>query len=350
MKLEPDLAALLLVCLAGSSVGAVLVWLVSASFSCTLQPGQLSRFIGRRSEAPQAARAPRLGAPIPVDGHSPWADDLTPIFARPEVRLLPLDLLAATALAFVRADRSNPCSLTLSVFVFYAHHAAGPLLASADHARLVAFVGRHAHALGDMGDLLLPILHERLQRHGDLETFRMMLELHWRQSRFSQIVRLARRFQTLARQGEQALAAEPSAADATPATATQNEALAVAELVAAGFVGTDSFEAGSTERPMLRLLARSSERYLPKVKVAHFLCEHLDECVDPPSVVRAIEQMPPRSWDDYSNFQEVFSLKTWPTMRRLLARPEVVNELDRFVTYHDRRGFWWRFNNAEGHA
>lgn len=88
----------------------------------------------------------------------------------------------------------------------------------------------------------------------------------------------------------------------------------------------------------------SSGRYLPKMLIGRFLCEHLYDTRNPGELVSAIESaIQPRAWDDYSNFREVFSMKTWRVLRRNLTKPRLITELDLFVTRNDREEFWNEF-------
>ena len=55
----------------------------------------------------------------------------------------------------------------------------------------------------------------------------------------------------------------------------------------------------------------------------------------------------PRAWDDYSNFREAFSMKSWPLLRGSFTKAAIVTELDHFVTEDDRSEFW-RWFDGEG--
>lgn len=125
---------------------------------------------------------------------------------------------------------------------------------------------------------------------------------------------------------------------------SQLQIVAVAERIAHAHIHVGPVDHKTLEQWLVPLLQQTTEEYLSRMTVAQFLCEHIDALHDPARAVAAIEaHLPPRAWDDYSNFQDVFSLRTWRCLHPLLTHPRIITEHQRFVTRHDRREFWRAF-------
>jgi len=117
--------------------------------------------------------------------------------------------------------------------------------------------------------------------------------------------------------------------------------LEAAELIGLALTSAERCDAATLDWWLLPLLRRSSGRYLPKPALGRFLCVHLAAMNDPGPAVAAFEsEISPRSWDDYSNFADLFSMGTWKILRPRLTNPRVLTQLDLFVTGRDREEFW----------
>lgn len=155
------------------------------------------------------------------------------------------------------------------------------------------------------------------------------------EDKYAELVILARRHPLLTWEARRALAA--------PGRANPEDLLA-AELIGRGLIGIDSFTPTGLRDWVLPLLRESSSRYLPKTLIGHFLCEHLHEVERPEEVVQAIEaSIKPKSWDDYSTFDDIFSMNNWIILRRHVTKLRLLTELDLFVTRRDREQFWAEF-------
>jgi hypothetical protein len=128
------------------------------------------------------------------------------------------------------------------------------------------------------------------------------------------------------------------------------EAVLAAELIARAHIAIDRFDRRSARQWILPLLERSTGLFLARTRAAGFVCEHLHELGEAcaAQVAGMIERgIAPLAWDDYSNFRQAFSMKSWPLLRRSLTKAGIVTELDHFVTEADRCEFW-RWFNGEG--
>jgi len=176
-----------------------------------------------------------------------------------------------------------------------------------------------------------------------LEELVVVLEVLAREHRFADIVAKVQRHRRLERRVRKALCGSGT-------TGPDTIVIRAAELIASGWIGVGRFDSGIVCDWLLPLLQRSTGRHLAKTALARYLVDRLAEVEDPGAVVKAIEaHIPPRSWSDYSNIRAVFSMKTWPVLRRHLVGPRLISELDLFVTSTDRREFWSEFNQLERH-
>jgi hypothetical protein len=132
--------------------------------------------------------------------------------------------------------------------------------------------------------------------------------------------------------------------------ASRHETLLAAELIALAYIELSRFDRRIVRRWVLPLIERSTGLILARTRAAGFVCEHLHELGDScaAEVAGMIERgIAPRAWDDYSNFREAFSMKSWPLLRGSFTKAAIVTELDHFVTEDDRSEFW-RWFDGEG--
>jgi hypothetical protein len=129
--------------------------------------------------------------------------------------------------------------------------------------------------------------------------------------------------------------------------ASRYETLLVAELIALAYVALGRFDRRMVRRWVLPLIERSTGLFLPRTRAAGFVCEHLHALGEGCAAEFAgmIERgIAPLAWDDYSNFRQAFSMKSWPLLRCFLTKAGIVTELERFVTEADRTEFWRWFD------
>ena len=194
--------------------------------------------------------------------------------------------------------------------------------------------------------LALPLVRKLFALERRFPAFLTLLEKLWIEQRFAEMVEVSQALRPFTRAGARALACTDPATFHVRGSASipYTQALAAAELIGRGWIGIGQCDRNTVDTWVLPLLKKSTERYLPKTVAGHFLCVHLDHLPDPARIVSAIEtDIPPRAWDDYRNFHEVFSMESWKTVRRLLTHPRIITELDRFVTRHNRTAFWSAF-------
>jgi hypothetical protein len=202
------------------------------------------------------------------------------------------------------------------------------------------------------GMLACPLLRTGLALERRFAAFVALLTALWAEQRWSEMDEVTQALRPFTRLGARALVCSDPAAFRRRGygSIAYAEALTAAELIACARIGLNQCDNDTVHLWVLPLLRKSTERYLARTSAGHFLCEHLPHMPDPIGVVRAIERdIPPRAWDDYSNFQQVFAQQSW-TLRGLLTHPRIISELDRFLTRQNRRAFWRAFTHISEDA
>lgn len=162
-----------------------------------------------------------------------------------------------------------------------------------------------------------------------------------RDQRFADLVAIVGRHPRLRRRVRRALAGAEAARPGLGA-------IHMAELIVCAWIGVGLFDRTMVRDWLLPLLRLSTENWLTQIAVGRYLIEHLDQVDDPAVVVRAIEaRLVPATPGDCAHLHTIFSMKTWPTLRRHVTRPCLASELELFVTATDRAAFWHEFHRTE---
>lgn len=188
---------------------------------------------------------------------------------------------------------------------------------------------------GDPGDVAVRVHRRCLPLRPTVTQFFHLLRACHVARRYTEIVDLWRKRRDLVR----LVGAAARAEDSTPVP--REMAIHTLEIACNAHIEAEGFDPERWEQDALFLLEHTTEKYLQRVDVGHTLLAAVDRTRDARRIVHHVEKhIPARGPDDFTNFQDVFSLCRWPVVRGLLTDPRLRLELDRYVTRHDRRSFY----------
>ncbi len=196
--------------------------------------------------------------------------------------------------------------------------------------------------------LELPVIGTTLCRRQFPAFLAVLTTLH-EHGQFTEVIEASQMVRHCTRLAVDALAAEDTASYTrwSRVRLPRTHAVALAEIIASAHIQLSMITRDTIEKWLTPLLVWTTEQYVTRLTMARILCEHINVLTDPTHVVATIEaHVAPRAWDDYSNFQEVFSMRHWRCFRALLTHPRIITEHERFVTRHDRHAFWNVFTQS----